>query len=470
MGVAAVGPRVARPPWNWAMSASAQSVAALLDLPAVLLAHVLKFMSSERDLLDALSTCTALHALGAAEPAIFMPLASRYTWCVRRREAESCAELFRRVHTGAASHHLLAVGGDAPDQEWEGLQDTGGDPDELARAVQAFDPSLEEWSGAPSTASVRNASAAASDGSTAFVVGGWDVDDDDDEDPNYQTLRSVEVLEPYGPVEEMEWQTVKEHALPQGRCFAAAACDGASRLWLAGGGDSPSRGATCFRSVLCCAAPWEPAPCVDGDAEDEDGDEAPATPWKEAGQLLRPRCGLALAADARRSELIAVGGYSGGDVYENSAESFDMETGRSFALPDMRTPRSGAGVGMGPDGCVYVCGGSPDGSGVLSAVERLDPREGTWKLLPPMPTARGYLAAEFGMGTGHLYAAGGSSATGQPLDAFECFDRAANQWRALPPMPSARANLALLSVMEDAMHLVPGEGSKGRYFGYSAPH
>ena len=44
-------------------------------------------------------------------------------------------------------------------------------------------------------------------------------------------------------------------------------------------------------------------------------------------------------------------------------------------LPSMKVPRTGCGVAMGPDGCVYVVGGSPDGSASHATVERLDPRD-----------------------------------------------------------------------------------------------
>jgi hypothetical protein len=80
-------------------------------------------------------------------------------------------------------------------------------------------------------------------------------------------------------------------AVEEARCFAAAACDERSRLWVVVGSDSLYRGASCLDSVDML-------------------DVAEGT-WAHAGSLLHPRCGLALALDARRSDLWVCGSSSG---------------------------------------------------------------------------------------------------------------------------------------------------------------
>ena len=72
----------------------------------------------------------------------------------------------------------------------------------------------------------------------------------------------------------------------------------------------------------------------------------------------------------------------------------------------MRAPRTGAGLGGGPDGCVYVAGGSPDGSDALNSAERLDLRRRAWERLPDMSDRRGYVAAAFDA-RGDFYVHGG---------------------------------------------------------------
>ena len=54
--------------------------------------------------------------------------------------------------------------------------------------------------------------------------------------------------------------------------------------------------------------------------------------WQAAGTMRRPRCGLALASDARRDALFLVGGYSGGLEYQDTVETFDPESGRGALL------------------------------------------------------------------------------------------------------------------------------------------
>ena len=56
------------------------------------------------------------------------------------------------------------------------------------------------------------------------------------------------------------------------------------------------------------------------------------TAWQAAGTMRRPRCGLALASDARRDALFLVGGYSGGLEYQDTVETFDPESGRGALL------------------------------------------------------------------------------------------------------------------------------------------
>uniref|UniRef100_A0A7S3BNV1 F-box domain-containing protein n=1 Tax=Haptolina ericina TaxID=156174 RepID=A0A7S3BNV1_9EUKA len=378
----------------------------LLDLPDACLAIILQHLPTAHSLASAMATHSQIAAVGHSYPETWRPLAEQVAWCLRRRCDEGWGELCKRAHCGAARQRLVAIGG-AQQIFIPSIDDAAVDVYEIGN--EASDGA---WQAANPLGRARDAPCAASDGRRVHVLGGWDGKAD-----CALTCGESAEFDEHGIA--LCWEALPE--LPEPRCFAAAVCDEQERLWVVGGGDSLYRGARCLSAV---------------DLLMGDG-------WSRAGTLLEPRCGLALAASARRSELVVCGGYSGDVAYLSSVESFDMMTGRQSRIPSMTHHRSGLGACFGPDGGLYVVGGSEDGSNALSACERLDPREGKWHRLEDMQIARGYLAASFSL-DGRLYAAGGADSTGRPLDAFEIYEPRAGKWRHAPPLPSARANLALV--------------------------
>ena len=97
---------------------------------------------------------------------------------------------------------------------------------------------------------------------------------------------------------------------------------------MAGGGDTLLRGATCSSSLQVLA--------LDGTAGGGGGGGGggghAVAGWQAAGAMRHPRCGLALASDARRDTLYLVGGYSGGTEYQDTVETFDPSSGRGALL------------------------------------------------------------------------------------------------------------------------------------------
>lgn len=397
----------------------------LTDLPDHVLAIVLRHFDRARDLLNALASHPAFAVLRRLDPAIWEPLASRVAWRIRRRQDEGWEALVSRAATAAAGPQLIAVGG----SNW--MADDEVLPAGVERAVELFDVASETWSAAPELSCPRDAACVASDGTTVYVVGGFD-DEEEEAIDSVEALRGGDgALNRRLGGEPGEARGGVFHELPAarlvaGRCFAAAACDASGALWVAGGGDGMHRGAACLRSVVR----WK------------EGSGAEGGRWAAAGTMRRPRCGLALASDARSSLLYLCGGYSGGSEYEATVETYDMASGGQTMLPEMAHRRSGVGAGVGPDGALYVVGGSSDGSGMLASCERFDPREGAWRALPDLLTPRGYLGASFGL-NGLLYAIGGTDGNGNALATCEAYDPAAAKWRKLPPMSTARANLGL---------------------------
>ena len=422
-------------------------VAHLLDLPDALLTQILAALPTPASLLQAMSASRALAA--AASDECWQAYSNGVAWRVRRQHSgdgsiETHADHFRRAHTAAST--MLLIGGDRGG--------TADEPEEMAvPLVEAFDYASEVWLASPSVpplsvASWRNAPCAACDRGIAYVVGGWE---DDEEEaladvltfyvPRHKRRRSSSSVAGSTlawprtqhryrlDASPRTYQPLKLPDLPEARCFAAATFDAAGHLWVVGGGNGMTRGAECLTSIVT----------IDPNAE--------VPIWQPFGgaPLLAPRCGLSLAADGNHHALYLCGGYSGGVTYQDTVEVLDMagvEPGR--LLPPMRHARSGCGAGIGPDGALYIVGGSDDGSNMLSSCERYDPREGCWHALPDLPTARGYLAAAFSP-DGALYAGGGcADGWGSPVDAFEAFDTRAGKWKILPPLPQSRSNHAIV--------------------------
>jgi hypothetical protein len=262
--------------------------------------------------------------------------------------------------------------------------------------------------------------------------------------------------QPHGRLSSL-WIPLPEMSLS--RCFAGAACDGAGALWVAGGASSLMQGARVYRHVetlpLCAA-------CLCFRSCEEPGRsrckcQAQWPAWEARPELALPRAGHVLAYSAREEAMYAVGGYGGGMLYHATVEMLQLRPGGAAGgapepaaaawevLPAaMCTPRTGAGASFGPDGQLYVAGGSLNGSRMLSSCECYDSRSGMWSRLPDMPTERGYLSAAFAV-DGCLYVAGGHETNGfggPPLSVVERFDVRAQRWEQAPDLELARSDLA----------------------------
>jgi hypothetical protein len=117
--------------------------------------------------------------------------------------------------------------------------------------------------------------------------------------------------------------------------------------------------------------------------------------------------------------------------------------------------------------CVYAIGGQ-DGSGqVLASMEAYDPLQKTWTQMPPMPTARSFLAAATGRcPTGLpqpfqcIFAFGGFDGT-RVLSTVEVYNPGTNSWTEAPPMPTARASLAAVDGPDGQIYVIGGGTGAG---------
>jgi N-acetylneuraminic acid mutarotase len=105
-------------------------------------------------------------------------------------------------------------------------------------------------------------------------------------------------------------------------------------------------------------------------------------------------------------------------------------------------------------GKVYVAGGRPPHGNDFAVY---DPRADSWKVLPPMPTARNHVA--FAAIGGKLYIAGGRFGGGfrsEITAALEMYDPATNAWTAKKPMSEPRSGLNGIAV-NGCFHTFGGE-------------
>lgn len=197
-------------------------------------------------------------------------------------------------------------------------------------------------------------------------------------------LRTCEMCEAQG----QSWIQL-EPQMTDMRAFPGAACVDGWTIMAVGGGTGPFVGAVCHSTTEL----FDPA----RDA------------WRPGPAMLARRCGLAVAHHAGRNALFSIGGYGGGLEYHASVEvlALGASGGRGWMRsPPMSTSRSGHSAAVGPDGRIFVVGGTADGSTMAASGEAFDPRTGHWAKIAPMPFGRGFHGASFGI-DGRYYVIGG---------------------------------------------------------------
>ena len=152
--------------------------------------------------------------------------------------------------------------------------------------------------------------------------------------------------------------------------------------------------------------------------------------WKKIPSMLNRRCGHS-AITTLNGNIVALGGYEGGegnDGYLKTVEIFDVGKDIWYYLPDMCACRTGAGTAMGPNGCIFVCGGSANGEAGSDSFEMLDMRQGKWINLPSSSTLRGYTQATF-VSCSQLYLTGGITSQFQNnATTIDIYDVIAGKW------------------------------------------
>ncbi len=227
----------------------------------------------------------------------------------------------------------------------------------------------------------------------------------------HHALRSVEVLR----ADAASWAPAGELSVE--RCNPAAAACGGGSVVVTGGGESIFRFARVYSSCELLRGVG-------------DGDGGTSEPFPN---LREARAAHSLAR-SERGVLYATGGYGGGTEYLSSIEALDLGAAErgwraECVLPH---PRAFATACIGPDHCLYIVGGSDNGSSNFASALKWDPRSGRTHKCAPMSTPRHYFAGAWSP-CGQLHVAGGFEWTGG-LSTAEVYDPRADAWRPLPDL------------------------------------
>lgn len=118
----------------------------------------------------------------------------------------------------------------------------------------------------------------------------------------------------------------------------------------------------------------------------------------------------AVVADAQ-GRIYAIGG----SLTSGLIHRFDPATSSWTSPTSLPHPRIFPAAALGPDGAIYVLGGTENSLGqMFGLVERYDPTADSWTTMAPMPTPRQAFGAVFGP-NGHLYAFGGFFTQESPM-------------------------------------------------------
>lgn len=133
-------------------------------------------------------------------------------------------------------------------------------------------------------------------------------------------------------------------------------------------------------------------------------------------------------------------------------------------MAPLPTPRVGCAVITGPDGLLYVIGGTDDMlSGGMATVEAYSIATNTWATLPALSQARAELSAAVGS-DGLIYAMGGwqSGSTQAPMSTVESYAPGGDAgWQLTTPLPEPRHSFAAATGPDGRIYILGGTGLVG---------
>jgi N-acetylneuraminic acid mutarotase len=200
-----------------------------------------------------------------------------------------------------------------------------------------------------------------------------------------------------------------------------------------------------------------------------------ANEWVLSIPLQMARCQHAAVTD-RNGMIYAIGGNNGSQTainsFLNSVEMFDPSTELWTYVAELNTARSLLAAVTGPDGKIYAIGGSNASPGVLQTVEVFDPSNPLrgWTPGPSLPVALWGPAAAVGP-DGLIYVMGGTdgqqiviggSTIDEALNSVYSYDPSTpgSTWvLASASMPTARWSLAAATGPDGLIYAIGGNGN-----------
>jgi hypothetical protein len=182
----------------------------------------------------------------------------------------------------------------------------------------------------------------------------------------------------------------------------------------------------------------------------------PATDsWSTAAPLPSAR-GCLAAATGPDGLVYAIGGFDGKNPLA-TVDAYDPATDKWTAKAPLHQARAWHAAVTGHDGLIYAMGGGIPG--VLSSVETFNVNTNTWTTnLHPLPTGTCALAAAVDP-NGLICAIGGDSQVGNtagPTTNVYLYNPSAPGWITQPPLPAARGGLAAATGPDGLIYALGG--------------
>lgn len=183
-------------------------------------------------------------------------------------------------------------------------------------------------------------------------------------------------------------------------------------------------------------------------APDSASSSSADTTWKASAPMPTARTRLAVTAYANR--LIAIGGDTQNGA-SSAVERFDPKTGTWISNASKPIPVSNVTAVLVGDK-IMVPGGMTSTGAPTALVEAYDPKGDTWSDVAALPNPRmAYAAAAF---DGELYLFGGWDGSAYSASVY-AFDPKSNTWSSRAPMPAPRGFAAAASA-GDVIYVVGG--------------
>jgi N-acetylneuraminic acid mutarotase len=193
--------------------------------------------------------------------------------------------------------------------------------------------------------------------------------------------------------------------------------------------------------------------------------QAVAPGWSYTGNLNAARDGH-VATLLGNGQVLAAGGWDGGDINFSSAELYDPISGKWTVTSPMAEGHWRPTATLIAGGRVLIAGGNGTTPGEATSVAELyDPATATWSLAGSMATARVLHTATL-LPNGKVLVTGGYNDVSGYLQSAELFDPTTQTWSSAGHLNSTRLAHTATLLPNGKVLVVGGEGDDGRGDGF----